>query len=312
MLSRVAERMYWIGRYLERAENTARMVSAQTRMLLDSPREVPAPWKVMLQIVGLEEAYDQRYGATEERPVVRYLLAETANASSILSSLANARENARTTREILPIEAWEQINDVYWYAREQAAKAVARTQREPFLNEIIRACQLLYGLLAGNMSHDAAYHFFRLGRHLERADMTTRVLDLGAVGPDDLASETATLTSSRWMRVLSCLSAYQMYHQHVQTRVNPLGVCQYLLKDSKFPHAVAHCMAALETDLAQLPRHPETLAAARALHQTVQSTDVASLLETGLSDYLDTLQVGFNAMHNAIAHAWFITGQTPA
>src|SRR5581483_12233513 len=99
----------------------------------DSPREVPAPWRAMVQILGLDGHFNDRYGSADERHVVRFLMADTGNPSSIVSALAQARENARTTREILPSEAWEQINDVYLHAREQAARSLARNLREPFL-----------------------------------------------------------------------------------------------------------------------------------------------------------------------------------
>ncbi len=311
MLSRVAERMYWTGRHMERAENMARLISANTRMALDSPREVPAPWRAMVQILGLDGHFNDRYGSADERHVVRFLMADTGNPSSIVSALAQARENARTTREILPSEAWEQINDVYLHAREQAARSLARNLREPFLIGIVRACQLLNGLLAGTMSHDDAYQFMLLGRNLERADMTTRVIDLGAVGMTELVRTTragqtpAAFANLAWLSVLSCLSGYQMYHQHVQTGVRGREVVQFLLRDPRFPRAVAHCLAALRDGLARLPRHEAPLEAATAMSRQLQAMEIAPLPNQRLRACMDDLQQSLNRIHAAIEANWF-------
>lgn len=313
MLSRVAERMYWIGRYMERAENMARLISANTRIALDSPREVSAPWRAMVQILGLDQDFNDRYDAVDERHVVRFLMADAGNPSSIVAALAQARENARTTREILPNEAWEQINDVYWYAREQAVRALPRNQREPFLIGIVRACQLLNGLLAGAMSHDDAYQFVLLGQNLERADMTTRVVDLGAVGMMQLmrtarAGQTPTAFANlAWLSVLSCLSGYQMYHQHVQTGIKGQEVVQFLLRDTRFPRAVAHCLAALQDGIARLPQHEPPLQAATVMTRQLQGIEVAPLMRGGLRTCMDNLQQSLDRIHTAIEVNWFRT-----
>jgi uncharacterized alpha-E superfamily protein len=307
MLSRVAERMYWIGRYMERAEDTARMVNTVTEMMLGVP-QAASLWPVTIDILGLNAAYRERYGHAEERQTVRFLLADELNPSSIVRSIQNARENARTTREILPNEAWELVNDSYWQVKEQAAKAVSRNHRHEFLNRVVQNCQLLNGMLAGTMSHDSAYYFALVGRNIERADMTTRVLDLGAA---DLAQYTANtgptpFANLRWMSVLLCLSGYQMYHQHVQTRVNALEVLNFLLHDKRFPRAVSHCLGAIEIGLSFLPHHDPPLDNLRAVQRTLNGADVAALLKAGLRKFLDRLQVELNSIHRAIETNWFL------
>lgn len=317
MLARVAERMYWMGRYMERAENTARMVGAVTEMMLDAPRQGPSLWKIMVDILGLEALYAGRYDIAEERPVVRFLLADESNPSSILSSISLARENAGTSREILPIEAWEQVNDIYWYAKEQAAKAVNRNNRHPFLSAIVGACQLLNGRVAGTMSHDIAYHFIRLGRHLERADMTTRILDLGAAGRAQIADMTGTpdratpVASGLWMSVLLCMSAYQMYHQHVQMGVKGEEVVRFLLTDVNFPRAVVYCVREVELRLSLLPHSGPPLQAARSLREELGKVEVPKLMQRGLREYLDGLQIRLANVHSCIAASWFGRPEEP-
>ena len=179
LLSRVAERVYWQARYLERAENTARLLSVFSTLLMDLPRGTKLGWHTLVQITGNEEEFAKRYKQTTERNVIRFLLAEK-NSVSVLDMLAATRENARTTREIMPTEAFELINDLYYRAKEKAEPGVGRGLRHELLDSIVTDCQQIWGLLAGTMSRDAAYSFVRLGRSLERADMTTRIVDVGS------------------------------------------------------------------------------------------------------------------------------------
>ena len=320
MLSRVAERMYWTGRYMERAENTARMVNAVTEMILGAPREATALWGVMVEVMGLRAGYAERYGQAEERHVVRFMLPDEHNPSSILRSVQNARENARTTREVIPTEAWELINDTYWQVREQAGKAVARNHRSEFLRDVVERCQLLNGLLSGTMSHDAAYHFARLGRNIERADMTTRVIDLGIAGQEASDTQqqqqsggamTTPLTNIRWMSVLLCMSAYEMYHQHVQTRVKSVEVVKYLVLDTDFPRSVMHCLNEVESCLLQFPRHEETLETVQKMRDVIRHRDLARLMKNGLRKHIDTLQRWLAQVHSDVSANWFAFAPRP-
>ena len=314
MLSRVAERMYWTSRYVERAQNTARMLRAVTNIMLDAPHAGPSLWRIMLEILGLEAAYMEHAGSVDERQVVRYLLADDANPSSIISCISHARESARTTREILPTEAWEEINDLYWYAKDHASKAVVRNSRHGFISDVIGSSQKWNGLLAGTMSHDAAYNFMRLGRNIERADMTTRILDLGAAGEEhiaDLASSpdrAMPIANSLWMGVLLCLSAYQMYHQHVQTRVSGPDVVRFLLADKYFPRSVAYCLTEVQSWLARLPRHELPQATATDILDKVRIAQTRRFAHRGLPQYrrfIDNTQERLGRLHQQIAQSWF-------
>lgn len=149
MLSRVAERIYWLGRYLERAENTARLINVYSTLLLDLPRGSKIGWQTLVEIAGCKEEYDEKHKSTEERDVIRFLLADSKNSAAILNSLEMARENARTTREIIPAEAWEQINNLYLFARDNASSGIARGPRHALLKNIISQCQQIAGLLIG-------------------------------------------------------------------------------------------------------------------------------------------------------------------
>jgi uncharacterized alpha-E superfamily protein len=314
MLSRVAERIYWIGRHMERSENTARLLGVYAQLVLDLPKTIPLGWRALIEITGTQALFGEHYQHADERNVVKFLLADPTNPCSVLRSLELARENARTTREIMPSEVWEEINDAYWYLKDQVATATQRGNRHKLLSEIILSCQRLNGMLAGTMSHDSAYNFARLGRNLERADMTTRILDVGSTnGLSDPHGSEATLAASAmtayenvlWMSVLRSLSAYQMYRQHVHNRVNGTDVAAFLLQDLYFPRSVMHCLNELEACLRQLPRSDAPLRSNARVQRRVAKADIPALLKNGLHLFIDDLQRELGNTHHQITGTWF-------
>lgn len=150
MLSRMAENMYWFARYLERAENVARLVTVTTNLMLDLPRQVTADWGPLVDITGSREAFMKRHGEISEHRVVQFLLADRDNPGSLISSLTKARENLRTTRDIVPAEAWEQINRIHLMAQDKMGEALSRRGRHEFLQAIVGHCQQIVGLLGGD------------------------------------------------------------------------------------------------------------------------------------------------------------------
>ena len=177
MLSRVAERVYWIARYIERAENSARLVNAYSNQMLDLPKKFAPGWRQLVEIIGGGSGFEAHYQSDNEHNTVSFLVADAFSPSSILTSVSSARENMRTTRELLPTEAWLHCNELYLYVKTHSAEGVPRRGRHAFLKEVIFRCQQLTGLLAGSMSHDVAYDLVCLGRNLERADLTSRIDD---------------------------------------------------------------------------------------------------------------------------------------
>lgn len=306
MLSRVAERMYWFGRYSERVENTARMVSVTANLLMDMPREIKHLWSDMINIAGEGDAFFKRYTRTDERNVVKFILADETNPGSLICSVRNARENARTTREIIPTEAWEKINEFHLYVRKNVAKALKRDGRHKFLNDVITFCNQMTGVLFGNMSHDSAYNFIRIGRNLERADMTTRIVDVGCL---NLIQEREDIPDAfddmLWRNVLRSLSAYQMYRQHVPDRVNGEDVVDFLMKDEQFPRAVAHCLGELESCITRLPHNDLPLRSITHTQRMIKESKVEKLLESGLHEFIDEIQIDLGEIHTQVTQTWF-------
>ena len=314
MLARVAERIYWLSRYMERAESTARLVNVYTHLLLDLPKGTQVGWETLIDITGGAEIYPQLYDKKDERNVLLFLLANKNNPSSIFNSLQLARENGRTTREIFPTEAWEMINDLYLYVKSEATRGANRNARHGFVKRVIQSSQQLTGLLAGCMSHTQPYDFVLLGRNLERADMTSRIVDVGvaALTRDPKAADIIMpYENTLWMSVLRSLNGYQMYRQHVHDRVNAADVVRFLLRDEFFPRTVLHCLNQLTAAATALPNHEECLRVIAGIRRRVQDADLARLMaEKQLYDFIDQLQLELAGVHESLAKTWFLSHVT--
>ncbi len=307
MLSRVAERVYWLARYIERAENTARMITSFHLVSLDMPKAVQLSWKGLVAVTGTDDIFDEHYQRDDERNCVKFLMADHYNPSSIFSSLKSARENVRTTRDLVPSEAWEVVNELFLFARDNMDTGIGKRGRYQFLSEIVQRCQTLTGLLAGCMSHDPAYDFIRLGRNLERADMTSRQIDIGAIrflkkSSDDPSPYDGLL----WTSILRSQSGFQMYRQHVKRRINGVDVVRFLLQDIPFPRAVAHALRYVQEALERLPRNEVPLRLVMQARRHALGADVDQLIsEDRLHDFIDTLQQDIGQIHDAIVDTWF-------
>ena len=308
MLSRVAERIYWLARYLERAENTARLVSTYHFLLMDLPRGAQLGWQALPVITGGQALFAEHYLRQDERNTVKFLLADAFNPSSLINSIAWARENCRTSREELPGAAWEQINEFHLFVADQVMEALTRRGRFVFLTGVIRRCQQLTGLLHGVMSRGHAYEFIDLGRYLERADMTSRVIDIGTQShPLSYQSrdETGKIDVHVWTSILRALSAYQMYRKDLRIAVNDTDVAAYLLHDGNFPRSIRHCLDEAESCLGNLPLHGDMLRRVRAARHYLDDIKPGELDGPGLHQGLDTLQIGISSIHEGIRKTWF-------
>ncbi|WP_455365526.1 alpha-E domain-containing protein [Kaarinaea lacus] len=293
MLSRVAERVYWMARYAERAENIARIINVYTNLLLDLPRNTAIGWHSLVQITGGKELFNELYNEDLERNIMKYLLADTRNPGSLINSLSFTRENARTIRGILPREGWEAINELYLSTKSELPTALSRRNRYEFLAFLIGSVQQLTGLLAGTMTHNFAYHFVRIGRNLERADMTSRILDTMTVDTflDEHQEQITPYDYVLWMNVLKSLSAYQSYRQEVQTTVSRGSVLQFVMQNKDFPRAILHCLSEIQNSTQKLPRHLKPLRALNRTIRMVETTNVSALNSKELHEFMDNVQL---------------------
>jgi len=306
MLSKVAERVYWIARYLERVESTARLIRIYDQLLFDLPRNIKLSWYNLIVINNLEEAYHSHYSVEDERNVIKFMIGDTDNTSSIHSSLNAIRENVRTTRDVVLEETWEQTNELSLFVTDHLQEGINRGSRHEFLENIIKGCQQIQGLLRGNMPHDAAWYFLRLGRNLERADMTTRNLDAGIAAILELEDDENAVNSQQiiWGTVLRSLNVQQSYQRSTRSSVDGAEVVKYLLQNAEQPRAITHCIGALTESALKLPQSDSVL---ECLKQISLTDADYSELGTPMREYLNTLQIELADLHRRISTTWFPT-----
>lgn len=305
LLSRVAERAYWSARYLERAENSARLINVYGNLLLDLPREAGVDWDTLVDISGSKALYGDLYTNPGQQTPLKFLISEGNNPSSIRATLRMVRENIRTSRDIFPSETWRNINELYLYCKESLRGGISDRRRHEVLARVVTGCQQINGMLAANMSHGPVYQFLRLGRNVERADMTTRVVDVATYTIMKAGDELSAYGNTVWMAVLRSLSAYQMYRQYVRRRIVPEDVIAFVLLDEQFPRALRYCLNQLETALRQLPRPDDGLRAVARLQRQLDELDFNKLDHEGLHDWIDMTQLELGVVHVALHRTWF-------
>ena len=241
MLSRVAESIYWLSRYIERAENVARVVGVNNQLQLDLPDLADEQWDPMVKVTGDDERFQAGFGATTRSNVIEFLTFDAANPNSIFSCLTRARENARSVREIISSEMWEEVNRFYLFVREPDARQRALSDAHAFFEHVRRSTHLIEGTKNETMEHAEAWHFSRIGRFIERADQTTRILDvkyfLLLPSADDVGKPIDDLQWGALLRSASAFEAYRRTHGRVSAR----AVASFLLLNREFPRSVHHC-----------------------------------------------------------------------
>lgn len=306
MLSRVAENLYWMTRYVERAEDTARLINAVTLMSLDMPGGVRFGWDTLLKVAGIDQLFFKHHEQADEAAVIQFLIRDERNPNSILACITRARENTRTFREVLPWECWEWINELYLYTRDNLDADLDRRRRYEVLQAVIRRRQSIVGLLSGTMSRDAAFQFLRLGRNIERADMTSRILDVGHAVILPNGNSTATRYDDfLWMNVLKSLSAYQMYRRHISVHADSTKVIDFLLKNPYFPRTVVHCLREITEVLRTLPNPGSVQAVVQDVLAQIENADPQRLSKAGLHEFTDQIQFALAKIDAAVREHYF-------
>ena len=307
MLSRVAENIYWLARYVERAENTARLIKVNTQLVLDTPKGITPGWEPLVYITGLDENFNDNYTDASERNVVKFLIEDENNPSSIVSCLCTARENCRTVREALPRSAWELLNELNLFVQENARNGITKKGREDFLNDVIAGSQQFNGLIGSVLYRDEGYHFARIGRNLERSDMTTRIIDVRSTDLfDDDLLESRTLDALQWISVLKSMSGYQSFRRHVQIRITRTPALDYLLKEMLFPRSVLHSLASVEESVATFTNSKKTLASIRKTSKFISAINTEKIPQKELHESIDEIQLGITHIHKALSESYFL------
>lgn len=306
MLSRAAERVYWIGRYLERAESTARIVQQYSHLLLDMPAAAGVDWLELVRVVGAADEFDASARPSSEREVLEFLLADPFCTSSLVWALRCARENLRNTRDLLPGEAWESANELHRFAQAKLAAAARGDNRFELLDECIARCVHVHGIFDTAMSHGTPFRFLRLGQHLERADMTSRIVDVAAAYIQHNEPLVQRYGMSLWSNVLRSVSGMQMYRQYRQPQLVGHDVIDFLVCDTLFPRAIARCLSRVRHNAALLPRDGATRAAVDSAEELLGKLPQLHPDAAAVSDCIDELQLRLGRVHDTIAATWFL------
>ncbi len=316
MLSRVAESLYWMSRYLERAEDVARIIAVNFQAALDAPQLTTSlTWEPIVDITGDRAVFNARYGAFNGETVAEFLIADPANPNAIVTCIERARENARAVREQISREMWEEINRLYHAVR---GANVAEITRNPysFFSDVRNGSHLFQGITDATMAHGEGWYFIQAGKYLERADKTTRILDVKyhTLAASINSTDTNPVAALQWIALLKSASAFEPYRR-VHSQLHAWRVADFLLLDPTFPRSVLFCLgqtrAALHNTLegSSRPGNPAERALGR-LCAELEYLDIRDAL-ADLPHYLDTLVSKINIVGDAVTQSYFVTTNLP-
>jgi len=320
MLARLAENLFWAGRYVERAEDTARMVDVTYHTLLESSSvEVSQSWMQLLDVLSARSAFGDR--APEPAAVMRFLVLDPDHDGSITACVARARENVRSVRELVSSELWEAVNDLYLAMRSRDLAHELTDQPHGLFSFVRRSSMTIYGVASETMPRDEGWRFMALGRLLERAEMTCRLLEVRYPQLERLAEASrrpATSTDERprgadrvdfhhWIAVLKSASAFEAYRRRYRASMDPVDVAEFLLLAPDLPRSVLYCLLAASAQVDELCGGVSSPAARRLGRVTasLQYRDVSELFDIGLHEFLDQVQVEIGLVTEAVAAEFF-------
>lgn len=310
MLSRVAESIFWMCRYIERAENIARVVNVNWHLSLDASSSEPQ-WQPLVAITGDEELYVERYGEINQSDVFRFLALDRAYPNSINSCLKQARENARSVREIIPSDLWEQVNMFQQKVDEASRSSETVSHPHDFLEMVIKESNEFIGRTLTTMTHDDGWYFCRAGRMLERADKTSRILDVKYFyllpQPEDVGSP---VDNVQWSALLRSVSALQAYRQRYG-QIDPRNVVEWLLLSHEFPRSVRYCVESVQYAIKMISSSPMGAYSNDAeryvdqLRSQLACARADEVVLAGVHEFVDSLQMQLNDIGMAIGETFF-------
>jgi len=318
MLSRVADSLYWMSRSEERAENIARILDVNLQLMLDLPKlgpeEQKALWEPVLRSTGDHEDFYKHYKVTSSDNVIDFLTLNAKNSNSILNCLTTARENARHVREQISLEMWEEINRTYLWMKGQTLKKITRQGAYEFFSQVKNASHLFQGITDGTMTHGEDWDFIQVGKYLERADMTTRILDANdEIFIKQRPGNTQTGGTLHWSAILRSCSSHDAYRKFYVAQVEPDKVVEFLILNEFFPRSIRFCAAALNDALRRISGCKEehfTNQAEKLAGRLVAELNYSALEDiktVGMHQYMDELQIKLNAIGEAIFQTYLFS-----
>jgi uncharacterized alpha-E superfamily protein len=321
MLSRVADSLYWMSRYVERGENIARTLDVNLQLMLDLPKlgveQEKKLWGPVLRSTGDHEDFDKLYKSTSAEHVIDYLTLNTKNPNSIVNCITSARENARHVREQISLEMWEEINRTYLWIKGQTLKKIHKQGPYDFFCEVKNASHLFQGITDGTMTHGEDWDFIQIGKYLERADMVTRLLD---ANDEIFINAPASLMNGgtlQWSAILRSCSSHDAYRKFYVAQVEPDKVVEFLILNEFFPRSIRFCAGALDVALRRISGCQEerfTNQAEKLSGRIVAELNYSALEDiktVGMHKYMDDLQIKLNAIGEAIFQTYLFSPPLP-
>ncbi len=292
MLGKTAGGLFWMFRYLERSENTARLLDAGFRLAITRTTAAESEWASLISTAAVRDAYLERHGEIEAGRVIDFLLRDTANSSSVMAMIEAARSNARLVRTALTREAWEATNECWMAIKNLLARPVAAKILPEALAQIRQQTTLVRGALHGSMLRNDGYNFARLGTFVERADNTARILDVKYyVLLPALSQVGSTLDNVQWETILRSVSGLRAYRWLYGGEVNATGITSFIVLDRQMPRSLVFCLAKIVDNLGHLARdYGERMPShdlAEARLDALRQDSIESVFDFGLHEYID-------------------------
>lgn len=301
MLGKTANGLFWMFRYLERAENTSRLIETGQRMALTRLGSSDAEWKSILQTAGVWPGFEASEEELSKDAVIDWLLRSKQNPSSVLMSIEGARQNARLVRTALTHEAWEATNACYMAAKELLARKVNERDLPATMNAIRQHTALVRGATHGTMMRNDIYNFARIGTFLERADNTARILDVKYyVLLPSVMSVGSSIDNVQWETILRSVSARGGFRMTYGNQYDPVDIAHFLILDGRMPRSLAFCVHKLRDNLAYLNATygtvPESTQKVADLEEKYLSRDIDAVFDQGLHEYIQAVLSRLNGL----------------
>ena len=314
MLSRLADHLFWMSRYIERAENTARMldVQLQASMLPGEASSINEQWKTLLDLNDLQEAYNKRYAKLSADKVLRFMLADSSNPSSIISCLERARENARAVRVVLTTDIWEVVNNIWLEARAMVKDGSFVKDPARVFEWVKLQSHLFRGVTIGTLLKDEAFYFVRMGTFLERADNTARILDVKYLMVQDDLEERADFYF--WSSLLRSVSAYEIYRKVYRDSFTPVRIAELLIQRGDMPRSLMACLDELRVNLNHVssPGRQKALKQAGRLRSTLQYLTIDEAFQDQMHEFLTQFVTQVNELGVTLSHEFLVPLETSA
>lgn len=307
MLLKSVDHVFWLGRYLERLDDTARLINATSHVLIDSHQDTQFGWPILLDVLGQDSSAllaKFRQGDTPlslaetERAVMACLINAPDSPVSIRATSTALKHNARTIRPLIPRDMWEELNGLDLFLQQHCSTAVSRQQRYQLMAEVSRRCQMVVGVLDGTMLRGDAFDLFNIGRHLEWADMTTRIMDVLVL--QQLQPTQIKRPKFRWLSVLNALGGMESYQYYLTHQKGDVDAIDYLLTYADFPRSISYCLNRVAASAKMLPHAGAILAQLQQVQAQLRPQALAELSTVQLHSLIDELQAGIIGLHQQI------------